>query len=89
MSDVFDRLNAEPEMVKRVRLIISMIGCANAYCVFNEGQCECGEVAKKVIAAMREPTKAMLHEATMVIPTWTDDISRAKWHAMIDAALNT
>ena len=44
-------------------------------------------LAKAAIAAMREPTEAMLGAATRLAPTWDDDVSRAKWQAMIDEAL--
>jgi len=42
--------------------------------------------ARAVLLAMREPTKAMMHAATMEKPTWDDDASHRKWQAMIDAA---
>lgn len=42
---------------------------------------------RAAIAALREPTNAMLHAATMEVPTWDDNASKRKWQAMIDAAL--
>jgi hypothetical protein len=32
-----------------------------------------------------EPTPAMLHAATMEVPTWDDEASRRKWSAMLAA----
>jgi aspartate aminotransferase-like enzyme len=34
----------------------------------------------------KEPTTAMVRASTMVVPTWDDDVSRAKWRAMVGAA---
>ena len=33
----------------------------------------------------REPTEEMCQAATILKPTWDDDVSKAKWRAMWDA----
>jgi hypothetical protein len=51
--------------------------------------------ARDIIAALtaagfaivpKEPTPAMVRASTMMAPTWDDDVSRAKWRAMVEAA---
>lgn len=39
-----------------------------------------------VVLVPREPTEAMCHAATMLVPTWDDHVSRAKYKAMLAAA---
>lgn len=38
------------------------------------------------VVVPREPTEAMARAATMLAPTWDDDVSRAKWEAMLSAS---
>lgn len=42
---------------------------------------------RAILTAMREPSREMCMAATQVVPTWDDDVSKAKWQAMIDTAL--
>ncbi len=46
------------------------------------------EDARATIEAMKEPTEAMVQASTMIAPSWDDEISKIKWQAMINAALN-
>ena len=69
------------EMILRVAQIISeYCECTEVPC---DGYCNCCRVARKIITAMREPTKPMIDANTHAN-------SRAViiiWHTMIDEAL--
>jgi len=43
--------------------------------------------ARAALEALMEPSYRMKQAMTMVVPTWEDSISRAKWQAGIKAAL--
>jgi hypothetical protein len=42
--------------------------------------------AAGLVVVPREPTTAMVRASTCMAPTWDDDVSRAKWRAMVEAA---
>lgn len=44
--------------------------------------------ARAALAVLREPSEAQVRAMTMVVPTWDDVASRAKWQAGVDAILN-
>jgi len=41
--------------------------------------------AAGLVVVPREPTTAMVRASTCMAPTWDDDVSRAKWRAMVEA----
>lgn len=42
--------------------------------------------AAGLVIVPKEPTTAMVRASTCMAPTWDDDVSRAKWRAMVEAA---
>ncbi len=75
------------EMVERVARAIAEFDCdlgkaGPADCDEINGNCQCRKLARAAIAAMREPTDAMVNEA------WGTTLAAAFWRAMIDAALS-
>jgi hypothetical protein len=42
--------------------------------------------AAGLVIVPKEPTHAMVRASTCMAPTWDDDVSRAKWRAMVEAA---
>ncbi len=77
------------DIVNRVTQAISPFGpCHGVLCVFFPlPECGCREAARAAIAAMREPTPAMLAAGMDAYDLLTADQVRPAYKAMIDAAL--
>ena len=77
MSEMFDR-------------IVGVVVGPGAMCRMPLDEAE--DVARDILAAMREPTEAMLHAAVSVYPehggTMCETCAREYWQAMIDANLS-
>jgi hypothetical protein len=86
--------------VERVKRVISVLNpeCAGAFCVYTDPeQCLCGQIARAAIAALREPTEAMIvdgdEQAIEVLNDHTfalkePTLARRVWQKMLDAILN-
>jgi hypothetical protein len=80
---VFDILAADPDWDDAYETREQAAACGND----DTSQEECREYARRIIAAMREPTEAMIEASNREWDGRMSARSAGVWQAMIDAAL--